>query len=275
MLPQRILTALILLPAVLALVWYAPTPWLFVALGVVALGMAWEWSALAERAASAQRAQFVLATLAVLLLFGLFPALRVPMSAVLLIGSGAWWLATPWLFAGFPSVVERMSLRAPAIAVLGLLLITATVIAATALHAQPQGPLKLLYVFFLVFCADTGAYFAGRRFGRHKLAPAISPGKTVEGAVGGLLLCAVWAGLAGPYVFATEGGATLLLVGVSMLAAAASIAGDLSESMFKRLAGLKDSGRLLPGHGGLLDRTDSLMAALPVMWLGLRALGWA
>src|SRR5690606_29867146 len=109
--------------------------------------------------------------------------------------------------------------------------------------------------------------------GRHKLAPAISPGKTVEGAIGGLLLCAAWALTAGLYVFKVGPGPLVWLLGLSMLAAAASIVGDLVESMCKRHSGVKDSGTLLPGHGGLLDRVDSILAAAPVMALGLIALG--
>ncbi len=136
-----------------------------------------------------------------------------------------------------------------------------------------NGIYKLLYLFFLVFAADTGAYFAGRTLGRHKLAPGISPGKTVEGAIGGVLLCAVWAATAGVYVFATSGTDTYWLIALSLLVALVSIIGDLTESMFKRMVGIKDSGTLLPGHGGILDRVDSILAAAPVMVLGIYLTG--
>jgi phosphatidate cytidylyltransferase len=128
-------------------------------------------------------------------------------------------------------------------------------------------------VFFLIFAADTGAYFAGRRFGRRKLAPSVSPGKSVEGAIGGLMLCAVWALSGGVWVFFSghyeAGGRLAAFVLLSLLVAVVSILGDLSESLFKRAAGVKDSGNILPGHGGILDRTDSLLAAAPLMALGL------
>lgn len=274
MLLHRVLTALILLPIVLALVWFAPTAGVFGVLCVVALGMAWEWSALAGQAARSQRLRLAVIVLGVLLLAAgnSLPSMR--LGQVLVLASCLWWLLTPLFFAGYPASVQKWPRRNLLTALLGCVLIPATVLAVRDLHGMPQGPIKLLYVLFLVFCADTGAYFAGRRFGRHKLAPAISPGKTVEGAIGGLLACALWAALVGPRVFATEAIQTAELIGLSMLAAAASISGDLTESMFKRLAGLKDSGQLLPGHGGLLDRADSIMAAVPVMLLGLHTLGW-
>jgi phosphatidate cytidylyltransferase len=157
-------------------------------------------------------------------------------------------------------------------ALLGLLLTLSTLLALAALHAM--GPLKLLFFLFIIFAADTGAYFAGRRFGKRKLAPNISPGKTVEGALGGLLLAGVWALLAGTYVFAPAGALQVaLLLLLTMIVAAVSIVGDLTESMFKRVAGIKDSGNILPGHGGILDRVDSILAGAPVMVLGLYLTG--
>ena len=125
----------------------------------------------------------------------------------------------------------------------------------------------------IVFAADVGAYLVGRNYGRRKLAPAVSPGKSIEGALGGLALVALWAAAAGPYVFQID---TLmqwaLLIAVSVFTAAVSVIGDLTESLFKRLRGLKDSGTLLPGHGGVLDRIDSILAAAPVFYLGVTLL---
>jgi phosphatidate cytidylyltransferase len=127
----------------------------------------------------------------------------------------------------------------------------------------------LLYLLVLIAAADVGAYFGGRLFGRHKLAPQVSPGKTWEGFVAGVVAAACVA-VAGAIIFDMPFWPWLVLC---LLVAVVSVIGDLTESMFKRHVGLKDSGRLLPGHGGLLDRIDSLTAAAPTFLLGLLALG--
>jgi phosphatidate cytidylyltransferase len=135
-----------------------------------------------------------------------------------------------------------------------------------------QGGWILLYLLTLVWVADIGAYFSGRKFGKHKLAPGISPGKTWEGVVGGIILNLGWMLI----VFAISNGWGIalwqfLLIGLatSMI----SVIGDLYESILKREASVKDSGKLLPGHGGVLDRIDSLIAATPVFVVGLYAVG--
>jgi len=129
----------------------------------------------------------------------------------------------------------------------------------------PRGAQWALFVLALAFAADTGAYFAGRNFGRIKLAPRVSPGKTWEGVIGGTVLAAVAGALAAQWFGLPQ----RLFVPLCVAGAAFSVVGDLTESMFKRASGLKDSGRLFPGHGGVLDRVDSVLAATPVMCLGL------
>ncbi len=123
----------------------------------------------------------------------------------------------------------------------------------------------------IVWVADIGAYFTGRRWGRRKLAPAISPGKTWEGALGALLLVAAY-GVAGAWWFTASPADGAVLLAVVLVAGSVSIVGDLFESLLKRAAQRKDSGTLLPGHGGVLDRIDSLTAAMPVFALGTLAL---
>jgi phosphatidate cytidylyltransferase len=135
------------------------------------------------------------------------------------------------------------------------------------LHAVYGGE-ALLYLLSLVWVADIGAYFIGRRFGRNKLAPAVSPGKTWEGVAGGLLFNLVWVGVV--FQFSTAWGMGLVeFLLISLATSLVSVVGDLFESVLKREAGVKDSGRLLPGHGGMLDRIDSLIAASPVFVAGL------
>lgn len=271
MLVQRVITALILLPLLLALVWYAPTPWLYAVLGLVGMLMAWEWTGLMGwNAAPARRRAYTLVCGLLLAAAWLVPG-REAMLPWLLGAATIWWVLAICLFPGFPDNIGRQQTSGLPMALLGLLLTLSTLLALAALHAM--GPLKLLFFLFIVFAADTGAYLAGRNFGRRKLAPNISPGKTVEGAVGGLLLTAAWALSGGVYVFAPQGGQLWLLLLLTVVVAAVSIVGDLTESMFKRIAGIKDSGNILPGHGGILDRVDSILAAAPVMVLGLYLTG--
>ena len=126
-----------------------------------------------------------------------------------------------------------------------------------------------MFTLILVFAADIGAYFGGRLFGRVKLAPQVSPGKTWEGVLGGMVLSGAWA-LGGSLWFHLP---WVTFVPLCAAAVAFSIVGDLTESMLKRFAGLKDSGSLLPGHGGMMDRIDSITAAAPVLFFGLTLMG--
>jgi len=131
-----------------------------------------------------------------------------------------------------------------------------------------QGGLILLYLLTLVWIADIGAYFSGRRFGKNKLAPGISPGKTWEGVAGGVVFNLVW--MLFVYYLSDGWGMNLVwFIGIGLATSAISVVGDLFESILKREAGVKDSGKLLPGHGGVLDRIDSVIAAAPVFVSGL------
>ncbi|MBI3171199.1 MAG: phosphatidate cytidylyltransferase [Hydrocarboniphaga effusa] len=267
MLIQRVVTALLLLPPLLALIWFGSTAVFYAVLSVIALGIAWEWAALMGLASRAGRAAYATAT-ALLLTAAWFLREHWLWFAVV---SALWWLAALYVLSGFPENFKRQPPVRWQMALLGQILLLPAMLCLAQLHAMPKpdGALRVRYVLFLVFAADVGAYLAGRNLGRRKLAPEISPGKTVEGALGGFALCALWALTAGSYVFAVDTGAQLAKVlALSLAVAAFSIVGDLTESMFKRLAGVKDSGALLPGHGGLLDRVDSILAAVPIMALG-------
>ena len=155
-------------------------------------------------------------------------------------------------------------------AVAGPLALVPTWLALTRMAENwPHGRTWTLFVLLLAFAADIGAFFAGRSFGRVKLAPRVSPGKTWEGVIGGMLLslAVAWGGAA------WFGMPALRFLPLCLLAAAFSVVGDLTESLFKRASGLKDSGTLIPGHGGVLDRIDSTLAATPVLVTGLIWLG--
>ncbi|MFO7581094.1 phosphatidate cytidylyltransferase [Guyparkeria sp.] len=151
---------------------------------------------------------------------------------------------------------------------IGLVILPLFWVALVEVHAAPQGEWLLLFGILVVVVADSLAYFSGRAFGRHKLAPMISPGKSIEGVIGGLAGVAVLAAIGAVLpLFATT--PSWLLAAWCVVVALASVGGDLEESRLKREAGVKDSGRVLPGHGGVLDRLDGQFAAMPLWWLAL------
>ena len=267
MLRQRILTALVLAAIVVWAVLKLPASGFGVALLVVVLPGAWEWARLAGWSGARERLRYVAAVLALILLSWPLLGKSGFIGGLLVAVAGAWcgvlvWL---WRYAGRP---ERPD-RPVTVAAAGLVVLAAPWAALMALRAD-YGPRYVMFLLLLVWAADIGAYFAGRRWGRRKLAPAISHGKTWEGALGGGLATLVLA-LVGAAFLKVGGG--LGFVAVCMVTVGFSIAGDLFESMMKRQSGLKDSGSLLPGHGGVLDRVDSLSAAAPVFLLGLYGIG--
>lgn len=271
MLVQRVITALVLLPLLIAAIAFLPPGWLYAVFCVAGLAAAWEWAGLMGPGGTspALRVGFV-ASGAVLMAVGW--SLR-EYAIWACVAAAAWWLYAIALVRGYPANFERARPGLGPMWLIGLLLVVPTMLGLWMLHAMPNGPWRVFFLFFLIFAADTGAYLAGRNFGKRKLAPSVSPGKTVEGMVGGLLLCAAWAACAGPLVFEVDRpGQIVLLVALSLAVAAFSVLGDLAESMFKRAAGVKDSGTLLPGHGGMLDRVDSILAGAPMMALGLTLL---
>ncbi len=263
---QRILTALVLTPIAVAIILLAPTP-LFAAIVAIAFLLAlWEWTRLVGLESMPAR---IVATMVGALLLGAAWYLRDEGIWPALIGLGlAWWLVSlAWLrshsFAASPSPANRVLKL-----VVGYLVIVPAWVALLAIHSiDPLGHWWALFALALVWAADTFAYFAGSRFGRRKLAPRISPGKTVEGAIGAFAGGALVA-VAGGWLLDQRGLALVLLVALAVLTLAASIIGDLVESLVKRQANVKDSGALFPGHGGLLDRLDSVFAAMPVFAAG-------
>ncbi|UXY14313.1 phosphatidate cytidylyltransferase [Chitiniphilus purpureus] len=256
MLKTRILTALVLLPLVLAALFLLPhMGWVaFVAL-VCGLG-AWEWSRLCG--VHGWRAGvlplFVAAGIA-----GLAPAavplIDAPWWPVVLATVLFWLIAAPaWLRWRWP-LTRTLARGLP----IGFLLLLGAGLSLVALRGH-LGPVGVLAVFAVAWIADTAAYFSGKAFGRHKLAPAISPGKTWEGVAGAAIAVALYAAaLSWHFDFSWW---RCLVAALALMVI--SIVGDLLESLFKRQAGLKDSSALLPGHGGVLDRIDSLIALMPL-----------
>ena len=260
----RVISAVLLGGFLLAVILLAPPVWTGLLIGLAMLIGAWEWSGFLRAATLAPRLAYVAAT-AVLLGLAWRVTGHPQALCALLVLAAAWWLVALRWIALAPHRVTTLR-----VAFAGWLTLVPAGVALWRLRMDwPQGMRWLLFTLFLVWAADTGAYFAGRAFGRHKLAPQVSPGKTWEGVTGGLVLAGVLAGLAAPGF----GRPTFSFVVLCLLVAAFSVVGDLSESLFKRHAGLKDSGHLIPGHGGMLDRIDSITAAAPLLMLGVLLLG--
>lgn len=271
---QRVLTAMLLLPLAIAALLLLPTPWFMALAAAVFLVGVWEWTRLSGIPGAGLR----------LLLVGLHAALMAALAhwgwphlfAPIALAGVAWWLlATAWLFRfDLGADLSRRRNRALTLAA-GTLAVVPAWCALGLLHTVPTfGPRWTLFAVALVWAADTGAYFAGRRFGARtgKLAPRISPAKTWAGVWGGLGASLLLAAAAAPLLGVAWGALPQLLVLV-LVAAAASVVGDLFESLVKRHAGAKDSSGLIPGHGGVLDRMDSLLAALPVFAVGKSLFG--
>jgi phosphatidate cytidylyltransferase len=269
----RILSGLALAPMAVAAVLWLPTPWLAVLVAVLVLAGLWEWTRLTGLSDALPRLGYVSANALVMaaIAWAAGPNLFA-LKAAALLGVAWWGLALVWLWRFEFGQADRNRFR-----MLKLLAGSLAAVPAWAaivwLHQLPDhGPRWALFAVMLVWAADSGAYFVGVRMGKRKLAPKISPNKSWEG---------FWGGLAGASLVAVIGVKLLglgwsdlpALIFLTLIAAMMSVAGDLFESLLKRHSGHKDSGRLIPGHGGMLDRLDSLLAALPVFMVGKQWLG--
>ncbi len=261
MLKTRFITAVIALAVVAVVLFVLPPLYAEFVIGLLLLAGAWEWSGFLGRGSPAVRALY---TALVGVALAAAHGLAADQVVLVLQVACAWWvLAFLWTFR-FPTPIP-----AAVRWLCGFLVIVPLFVALYTLLRL--GVEYVLFILLLVWLADGGAYFAGKRFGRVKLAPAISPGKTWEGVVGGMVFVAALAVAAA----LVHGHDVAVVLPFCLAATAISIVGDLTVSMFKRTAGLKDSGTLFPGHGGVLDRIDSIAAAAPLFVLGLTWLGLA
>jgi len=256
MLKTRIITAVISLAVLGVVLFVIPPIFAELFIAVVVLAGAWEWSGFLGVSGPMSRSAYVVLIGALIVAaFVLLPVVSAPVLQIAFL----WWFAAFIWTMFFPTPIP-LFVRVIA----GVLVLAPMFLALIVLYRI--GPLVLLLALLIVWAADAGAYFAGKQFGRVKLAPSISPGKTWEGVFGGLLAVALLAVAVAQWT----GAGLAVLLPFCLAVAALSIVGDLTVSMFKRTAGVKDSGTLFPGHGGVLDRVDSVAAAAPLFALGLR-----
>ncbi|QXH45800.1 phosphatidate cytidylyltransferase [Pseudomonas xanthosomatis] len=268
MLKQRIITALILLPVALCGFFLLNGGDFALFIGLVVTLGAWEWARLAGLVAQPLRIAYAAVVAGGLMLLYILPEL----APWVLGASVIWWALATWLVLTYPRSNELWSSAACRL-LIGLLILLPAWQGLVLLKHWPLGNWLILAVMVLVWAADIGAYFSGRALGKRKLAPQVSPGKSWEGVYGGLavsLLITLVVGLNRGW------GIGELLLGLlgAVVVVMSSVVGDLTESMFKRREGIKDSSNLLPGHGGVLDRIDSLTAAIPMFAVLLWAAEW-
>ena len=276
MLKQRIITALILAPLAILAILFLPVEQFKIAVaGVVALG-AYEWANMSGINGRVAKASFM----ALILLMCGFLIFWVDGQTVwvedelntlykTILGiAAAWWAVSLLMILTYPKYSSVWTENIPIRAAFGVLTLIPTWVAIVSLRTHFYavdtfyGASLIFYVLGIVWAADIGAFFVGVKFGKHKLRPNVSPGKSIEGLLGGVMASlAIIAFAALHYHFE---GRLVGFVIIGVLTVAVSALGDLNESMFKRCAGIKDSGKILPGHGGIMDRIDSLTAAFPV-----------
>lgn len=267
MLLQRTLTALVLAPLAILIILLSSNPVFALIVSAAFLVAWWEWAKLSGLVGAPARTALLLAATVVFAL--LWWCRNTALTPVLLLAGVAWWLlACLWLrhFAfGAAPTRENLALKLVA----GAFVIFPAWVALESIHARPaHGPGWTLLALVIVWASDIGAYFSGRTFGKRKLAPQISPGKTWAGAYGAMIAGTLVAEIGG-WLLDVRGLQLLALAVLAALTVAISIVGDLLESLMKRHAQVKDSGSIFPGHGGLLDRMDSVFAALPIFAAGL------
>lgn len=271
MLKQRVITASILAPLVLAAIIYLPLLPFSLLIGFLMLAAAWEWAELSSLTSTSKNIYMLIIGAGLVVCYQISFSVQINF---LVFTALVWLVIIGWVFS-YPTSQKywgSIGFRS----VLGFVILLSAWLSLVLLKQEPNGAQKIILLLFMVWGADIGAYFAGRAWGNSKLAPNVSPGKTWAGAFGGLVAAMIIA-VVFSFLFDLLDTASLFqwfqfaLLGA--LIAILSIFGDLAESMLKRFRGIKDSGQLLPGHGGIMDRIDSLVAVLPAYTLFFFYLG--
>lgn len=265
MLGQRVATAVVLVLLLWLALFLLPPSLGAAALGLMTLAGAWEWAAMAHLTSAAARLAYAGVVLVIMLVTWTWVSSQPGALTIVMAAAVCWWLvALVWILTAPRRGARWLT------ALAGLLALVPMWVAMAQLLLWGAAAREwLIFGLAIAWGADVGAYAAGRRFGRLRLAPSVSPNKTWEGTLGGAAVALALGGLGSAWF----GLSLPMLLPLCAAVFCASVVGDLTESLFKRQAGLKDSGRLLPGHGGVLDRVDSVTAALPVLVMGLSLLG--
>lgn len=264
---KRLLTVIVLVPLFVCLILNVSVSTFQIISAVFCLLAAWEWACLMRVKQVVNRLIYV-----VLMLGGLSIAQFIPYQYVLWLAL-IWWVLAIfilWRYVRKQTKSKKIFING----VIGFLCIIPAWSGLNSLRASIDGQYYVLFFLFLLWATDVGAYLVGMRFGKNKLAPTLSPGKTIEGVIGGLILMLIIL-LLGVSIFHVPLTKWIGLAIISIVMVFFSIIGDLFESMFKRIADVKDSGHLIPGHGGILDRLDSMFAAAPIFALGMILFGIA
>ncbi|WP_396589039.1 phosphatidate cytidylyltransferase [Bermanella sp. R86510] len=281
MLKQRIITALILAPIMIGGIFFLPLSEFMIFIGVITALGAWEWAKMAGVPSTYGRLAYAAVISGVIFSVEWFDRTQ---EAELLYVAAVWWILALLLIITHPKY-ETLWQSIPIRLVLGFAVLVPMWVGFVQIKSYPYSSYLILFVMLIIWGADVGAYFAGRTFGKHKLAPKVSPGKTWEGVVGGLLTTGLIAWAGGEFLQAQTTDAVMqtniilgssdwaLIFFATFIVTVVSVVGDLFESLMKRHCGLKDSSNLLPGHGGVMDRIDSMTAALPIFALALSLYG--
>lgn len=267
MLKYRLLTAFLMGPLILWAIYAMPEKYFALfALVLVSLG-AWEWSAFAGWVKPLQRGLFFAVN--VILFATLLYFQNNDLNISIIAASLLWWAICIPLLLSFPFKKDNFLHKRFVTTVVGIVLLSGTFVSMMLIRDNPDyGSQFVLYLILIIWFADSGAYFAGRSLGKNKLIPNVSPGKTWEG-VAGAFVATLIVSIVALNILNVSSSQSIIFVVITQITVLYSIVGDLSESMFKRMANIKDSGHILPGHGGILDRIDSLMSGFPVFLAGL------
>jgi phosphatidate cytidylyltransferase len=274
---QRVITALILAPLMIGGIFFLPIEQFAYFIGFIVTVAAWEWANLSGYSSPVVRIGYAALVASATFATAYFMGQCTDLAFVILTAGAVWWFVACLLVIQYPGKVALWQAK-PVRAALGFLVLIPMWVGFMTLKGQEHSSLIIVYVMLLIWGADTGAYFAGKAWGKSKLAPKVSPGKSWAGFWGGLattgLIAIIFSLMVNQWLRPMTMNDFWLLASITFVTAIISVMGDLVESMMKRHRGIKDSSQLLPGHGGVLDRIDSMAAAVPVFAFLMVFLGW-